>query len=194
MSSSIAEATVDVLLENRIILFTGEVNAQSADLIIRQILYLDNQNNKKDINLYLNCCPGGSVNAGLSIIDTMNSVKSDVATVCMGMCASMGATILSAGTKGKRFILPNAEVMIHQVSSGTEGTNADIQIAAAHTKKLNSRLFKMIADNCNQPLEKIYDDCNRDFWMNSEEAIEYGIVDKIIYPKEDNKDKEDNKN
>lgn len=168
-----------VLLEDRIIFLDSEVTDALSTSIVQQLLYLESKDATKDIYLYINS-PGGSVTAGLSIIDTMNYIRPDVVTIGLGRCASMGATILTCGTKGKRCILPQAEVMIHQVSSGTQGKNADIQVAAQHIAQTNRRLFEMLAKNCNQTVEKIIDDCVADRYMLADEAIAYGVVDKII--------------
>lgn len=168
-----------VLLEDRIIFLDDEVTDALSTSIVQQLLYLESKDATKDIYLYINS-PGGSVTAGLSIIDTMNYIRPDIITVCMGRCASMGATILSFGTVGKRCILPNAEVMIHQASGGGQGKNADIQVIAKHMDRTNRRLFRMLATNCNKPLEKIINDCTADRYMTAEEALKYGIVDKII--------------
>jgi len=149
-----------------------------ANLIVAQLLFLESEDPKKDIFLYVNS-PGGSVTAGLSIIDTMHHIKPDVATVCMGMAASMGSLILSQGTKGKRYILPNAEVMIHQPSGGAYGMASDIDITAKQILKIRERLNKMMAKATGQKLEKIAKDMDRDFYLDAEEAKKYGIVDKV---------------
>lgn len=166
------------LLKERIIFVTGGIEDHMANLIVAQLLFLESEDPKKDIFLYLNS-PGGSVTAGLSIIDTMNHIKPDVATVCVGMAASMGSLILSQGTKGKRFILPNAEVMIHQPTGGAYGQATDIDITAKHILKTRERLNKMLAKATGQKLTKIQQDVDRDFFMDATEAKQYGIVDKI---------------
>lgn len=166
------------LLKERIIFVTGQVEDYMANLIVAQLLFLEADDPKKDIYLYVNS-PGGSVTAGLSIIDTMNHIKPNVATVCVGLAASMGSLILSQGEKGKRFILPNAEVMIHQPSGGAYGQAADIEITANHIIKTRTRLNKMLADATGQKLDKISKDVDRDFFMDAKEAMAYGIVDKI---------------
>jgi len=166
------------LLKERIIFVTGQVEDYMANLIVAQLLFLEADDPKKDIYLYVNS-PGGSVTAGLSIIDTMNHIKPNVATVCVGLAASMGSLILSQGEKGKRFILPNAEVMIHQPSGGAYGQAADIEITANHIIKTRTRLNKMLADATGQKLDKINKDVDRDFFMDAKEAMAYGIVDKI---------------
>jgi ATP-dependent Clp protease protease subunit len=166
------------LLKERIIFVSGEVRDEMANLIVAQLLFLEAEDQKKDITLYVNS-PGGSVSAGLSIIDTMHHIKPDVATVCMGMAASMGSLILSQGAKGKRFILPNAEVMIHQPSGGAYGQASDIDITAKHILKTRERLNRMMAKATSQKLPKIEADMDRDFFMDAEEAQKYGIVDKV---------------
>lgn len=166
------------LLKERIIFVTGEVRDEMANLIVAQLLFLEAEDQNKDITLYVNS-PGGSVSAGLSIIDTMHHIKPDVATVCMGMAASMGSLILSQGTKGKRFMLPNAEVMIHQPSGGAYGQASDIDITARHILKTRERLNKMMTKATGQKMAKIEADMERDFWMDAQESMKYGIVDKV---------------
>jgi ATP-dependent Clp protease, protease subunit len=166
------------LLKERIIFVTGPIEDHMANLIVAQLLFLESEDPKKDIFLYINS-PGGSVTAGLSIIDTMHHIKPDVATVCVGLAASMGSLILSQGAKGKRFILPNAEVMIHQPSGGAYGQAADIDITAKHILKTRDRLNKMLAKATGQKLQKIEQDVDRDFFMDAEEAKTYGLVDKV---------------
>lgn len=166
------------LLKERIIFITGPIEDHMANLIVAQLLFLQSEDPKKDIYLYVNS-PGGSVTAGLSIIDTMHHIKPDVATVCVGMAASMGSLILSQGAKGKRFILPNAEVMIHQPSGGAYGQASDIDITAKHILKIRDRLNKMLAKATGQKLSKIEQDVDRDFFMDAEAAKVYGIVDKV---------------
>jgi ATP-dependent Clp protease protease subunit len=166
------------LLKERIIFVTGGIEDHMANLIVAQLLFLEAEDPKKDIYLYVNS-PGGSVTAGLSIIDTMHHIKPDIATVCVGMAASMGSLILSQGAKGKRFILPNAEVMIHQPSGGAYGQATDIDITAKHILKTRDKLNKMLAKATGQKLSKIEQDVDRDFFMDAEEAKTYGIVDKI---------------
>jgi ATP-dependent Clp protease protease subunit len=166
------------LLKERIIFVTGGIDDYMASLITAQLLFLEAEDSKKDIFLYVNS-PGGSVTAGLSIVDTMNHIKPDVATVCVGMAASMGSIILSQGAKGKRFILPNAEVMIHQPWGGAQGQASDIEITAKHIVKTKNRLNNMLAKATKQPLKQIEKDTDRDFFMDAEEAVKYGIVDKI---------------
>lgn len=171
------------LLKNRIILLSGEIDDNLANSIIAQILYLDSLNHD-DISLYINS-PGGSVTAGMAIFDTMNFVKSDVSTICLGMAASMAAFLLSSGEKGKRYMLPNAEVMIHQPLGGAQGQATEIKIAAEHILKLRDKLNNILAKNTNQKIETIQKDTERDHFMDSEEALKYGIIDKII--KKENK-------
>ncbi len=166
------------LLKNRIILLSGEITDDTANTIIAQILYLDSLNHD-DISLYINS-PGGSVTAGMAIYDTMNFVESDVSTICLGMAASMAAFLLSSGEKGKRYILPNGEVMIHQPLGGAQGQATEIKIAAEHILKLREKLNQMLAGNTNQKIETIEKDTERDNFMDSKEALEYGLVDKII--------------
>lgn len=167
------------LLEDRIIFLTGEVNDISADLVIAQLLHLEGKDPDKDISLYINS-PGGSVTAGMGIFDTMNYIKCDVSTICVGIAASMGAFLLSAGAKGKRYCLPNSEVMIHQPLGGTQGQASDIAIAAEHILRTKKRMNTILSENCNQPLEKVEKDTDRDYYMTAQEALEYGIVDKVF--------------
>ena len=166
------------LLKNRIIILTGEIDDNLASCVVSELLYLDSISND-DISLYINS-PGGSVTAGMAIYDTMNFIKSDVSTICIGIAASMAAFLLSSGEKGKRFILPNAEVMIHQPLGGIQGQATEIKIAAEHILKLRDKLNTILSKNTNQSLEKIKQDTERDNFMDSKEAKEYGIVDKII--------------
>ena len=168
------------LLEDRIIFLTGEINDDMADLIVAQLIYLEGKDATKDISLYINS-PGGSVSAGFAIYDTMNYIKCDVSTICIGMAASMGAFLLSAGAKGKRFTLPNAKMMIHQPLGGTQGQASDIAIQASEILKTKQRLNEILSENTKQPLDKIEVDTDRDFYMNAEEAQQYGLVDKIFY-------------
>ena len=180
--SQFGERAYDIysrLLNDRIIFLGGPIDDHTANLIIAQLLYLDNADSKKDISLYINS-PGGSVTAGLAIIDTMNFIKSDVSTICVGIAASMGALILSSGKKGKRFSLPNSEVMIHQVMGGTEGQASDIAINAKHILRTKDTLNKILAVNTNKKIDQVEKDSDRDYWMTSDEAKKYGIVDDII--------------
>ena len=167
------------LLEDRIVFLTGEVNDISADIVIAQLLYLEGKDPDKDISLYINS-PGGSVSDGFAIYDTIQYIKSNVSTICVGMAASMGAFLLSAGTKGKRYALANSEVMIHQPLGGTQGQATDIQIHAEHILKLKKRLTKILAENCGKPVEEVARDCERDYYMSAAEAKDYGIIDKVF--------------
>jgi ATP-dependent Clp protease protease subunit len=167
------------LLNERIIFLGGEVNDDTANLIIAQLLFLEHSDSKKDISLYINS-PGGSVTAGMAILDTMNHVKCDVSTVCVGVAASMGAVLLSAGTKGKRFILPNAEVMIHQIMGGAEGQASDVEITAKRMLRRKETLNKILAQNTGKKFEQVEKDADRDYWMVADEAKKYGIVDAIM--------------
>lgn len=167
------------LLKNNIIFLSGVIDDDTANIVIAQLLFLQFEDSKKDISLYINS-PGGAITAGLAIVDTMNHIKNDVSTVCVGMAASMGAVILSAGKKGKRFVLPNAEIMIHQPHGGTEGQASDIEISAKRIIKMREELNKILAKNTGQPLSRIEKDADRDFFMSAEEAKKYGIVDKIL--------------
>ena len=166
------------LLKERILFIGGQIEDHMANLVVAQLLFLDAEDSKKDIQLYINS-PGGSISAGLAIIDTMNLVKADVSTVCVGMAASMGSVILSAGAKKKRFALPNSEVMIHQPWGGIEGQATDIEITAKHILATRDRLNKMLAEATGQTLEKVSKDVDRDFFMSAEEAKKYGLVDKV---------------
>ncbi len=180
--TSLGERAYDIysrLLKDRIIILSGPINDEIASLVVAQLIFLENEDPKKDITLYINS-PGGAVHAGLGIIDTMNFVSSDVSTICIGMAASMGAMILSAGTKGKRFVLPNSEVMIHQPLGGAEGQASDIAIAAENILKTRKILYKMLAENTGKTIEQIEKDADRNYWMGAQEAIKYGIVDKVI--------------
>lgn len=166
------------LLKDRIIFLSGEINDNVASIIVSELLYLDAQNHE-DIYLYINS-PGGSVTSGLAIYDTINYIASDVRTIVVGMAASMGAFLLSSGTKGKRFALKNAEVMIHQVLGGANGQATDIQIAAEHILKIKKKLNEILASNTGQSLQKVTNDCERDNYMSASEALEYGLIDEII--------------
>ncbi len=168
------------LLNDRIVFLNGEVNEASASVIVAELLYLEAQDPDKDIQFYINS-PGGSVTDGLAIYDTMQYIKADVSTICVGMAASMGAFLLSSGAKGKRICLPNAEVMIHQVLGETKGQETDIQIEARHMAKIKKNLTEIIARNCGKSYEQVYADCERNNWMSAEEAREYGLIDSVIY-------------
>lgn len=168
------------LLEDRVIFLTGEVNDQVADLIVAQLLFLEGKDSAKDISLYINS-PGGSVSAGFAIYDTMNYIRCDVSTICVGMAASMGAFLLSSGAKGKRFALPNSKIMIHQPLGGAQGQASDIAIQAEEILRTKKRLNEILAANTGQDLAKIEFDTDRDFYMTAEEAEKYGLVDKIFF-------------
>ncbi len=171
------------LLKDRIIFLGEEINATTASLVVAQLLFLESEDPNKDIHMYINS-PGGSVFDGLAIYDTMNYIKCDVATTCIGMAASMGAFLLSSGAKGKRYALPNAEVMIHQPLGGAQGQASDIKIAADHILKNKERLNKILAENTGQPLEVIEKDTDRDNWLDAEVAKEYGLIDEVIVRKD----------
>ena len=168
------------LLNDRIIVLSDEVNDATASLVVAQLLYLEGQDSEKDISLYINS-PGGSVSSGLAIYDTMQYIKCDVSTICMGMAASMGAFLLSSGAKGKRFALPNSEIMIHQPLGGAQGQASDIKIAAEHILRTREKLNKILAENTGKPIEQIALDTERDNWLSAQEAMDYGIVDKVFY-------------
>jgi len=168
------------LLNDRIVFLSEEVNDVTASLVVAQFLYLEAQDPDKDIQFYINS-PGGSITSGMAIYDTIQYIKADVSTICIGMAASMGAFLLSAGTKGKRIALPNSEIMIHQPSGGTQGQATDIQIQAERIAKLKKKMNTILANNTGKTLEQIERDCERDYFMNAEEAKEYGIIDKVIY-------------
>jgi len=168
------------LLNDRIVFLSEEVNDVTASLVVAQLLYLEAQDPDKDIQFYLNS-PGGSITSGMAIYDTMQYIKADVSTICIGMAASMGAFLLSAGTKGKRLALPNAEIMIHQPSGGSRGQATDIQIQAERILKMKKNLNQILAENTGKPLEVIERDCERDFFMSAQEAVDYGIIDKVIH-------------
>ena len=185
-STSRGERSYDIysrLLKDRIIFLGEEVNDVTASLVVAQLLFLESEDPNKDINLYINS-PGGSVTAGMAIYDTMNYIKCDVCTTCIGMAASMGAFLLSGGAKGKRFALPNAEIMIHQPSGGTQGQATDMQIQVERMLKIKQRLNEILAANTGKPLETIKVDTERDNFMTAEEAQAYGLVDKVIYKRQ----------
>lgn len=170
------------LLKDRIVFLSGPIDDNVANIVIAQLLHLEQEDPKKDIQLYINS-PGGSAFGTLAMIDTMNHIKPDVSTICVGMAASGGAWTLTAGTKGKRFILPSAEVMIHQPLSGAEGQVTDMEIKIKQLLRLKERLAKIISDTTGNSMEQVSKDIDRDYWMTAEEAVKYGIVDKIITPK-----------
>lgn len=176
------------LLKERIIFLGDEVNDQTASLVVAQLLFLESEDPNKDIQLYINS-PGGSVTAGMAIYDTMNYVKCDVSTICIGLAASMGAFLLSSGAKGKRFALPNAEVMIHQPSGGAKGQATEIQIVAENILKTKKKLNEILAANTGQTVEKITEDTERDNFMSAEEAKEYGLIDEIVTSRNDTEEK-----
>jgi ATP-dependent Clp protease protease subunit len=167
------------LLKERVVFLVGEVNDHMANLVIAQLLVLESENPEKEISLYINS-PGGSVSAGMAIYDTMNFIKPDVSTLCMGMAASMGAFLLSSGAKGKRFSLPNSKVMIHQPLGGARGQATEIEIAAREIIKTREQLNKILAENTGQPLDRIENDTERDYYLSAAEAKDYGLVDQVI--------------
>lgn len=180
--SSAGERSVDIfsrLLSDRIIVLSDEVNDTTASLVVAQLLFLEGQDNEKDISLYINS-PGGSVSAGLAIYDTMQYIKCDVSTICMGMAASMGAFLLSSGARGKRIALPNSEVMIHQPSGGAQGQATEIEITAQHILRTKKKLNEILAANTGKSVEEIARDTERDNWLSAQEALEYGLVDKVF--------------
>lgn len=183
--SQFGERAYDIysrLLRERIVFLGGPIDENIASIVIAQLLFLESEDPKKDISLYINS-PGGSVTAGLAIIDTMNHIKPNVSTICVGLAASMGAIILSSGTKGSRFALPNAEIMIHQPSGGVEGQASDIEISAKRIIRNREVLNKMLAKNTGKPLSQIDKDVDRDFFLDSAEAVKYGIIDKVLKSK-----------
>ncbi len=167
------------LLNDRIIVLSDEVNDATASLVVAQLLFLESQDSEKDISFYINS-PGGSVTAGMAIYDTMQYIKCDVSTICMGMAASMGAFLLSSGAKGKRYALPNSEIMIHQPSGGAKGQATDIKIVADHILRTKAKLNKILAENTGKDIETIAQDTERDNFMTAQEALEYGLVDKVL--------------
>ncbi len=172
------------LLEDRIVFISGEITDEVANSVVAQLIYLEGKNPDKDIAVYINS-PGGSVTAGMAIYDTMNYIKCDVSTICVGLAASMGAFLLASGTKGKRFALPNSEIMIHQPLGGAQGQASDIQIRAKQIIKIKQKMNKILSEKTGQPLEKIEQDTDRDYYMEAQEAQEYGIVDKIFVKRND---------
>ena len=180
--SPMGERAYDIysrLLKERIIFLTGSISDAVANTVIAQLLFLEHEDAKKDIKLYINS-PGGSVTAGLAIYDTMQYIKPDVSTICVGMAASMGAVLLASGAKGKRITLPNSEILLHQVMGGTEGQAVEIEIAARHILRIKDRLNQIIAKHTGQPFAKVEKDTDRDFHLTAQEAKEYGVVDEII--------------
>jgi ATP-dependent Clp protease protease subunit len=174
------------LLKERIIFLGGPINDVVANIVIAQLLFLDHEDQKRDIKLYINS-PGGSVTAGLAIYDTMQHVKADVSTICVGMAASMGAVLLAAGKKGKRFALPNADILLHQVMGGVEGQATEVEITARHILKIKDRLNQILAKHTGQTIAKIDKDTDRDYYMSAEESKSYGLIDEIIKNKSVNK-------
>ena len=172
------------LLRDRVVFLVGPVNDQTANLVVAQLLFLESENPDKDISLYINS-PGGSVYSGMAIFDTMQFVKPDVSTICVGMAASMGAFLLAAGAKGKRYALPNSRIMIHQPSSGAQGQASDIEIAAREILDVRTRLNRVLAERTGQPVERIERDTDRDNFMSAEDAVSYGIIDKIFVKRGD---------
>ena len=168
-----------ILLKDRIIMIHGEINDVTSNLVVAQLLFLESEDPDKDIYIYINS-PGGSITSGMAIYDTMNYIKPDVCTICIGMAASMGAFLLTSGKKGKRFALPNAEIMIHQPLGGFQGQATDIDIHAKRILKIKDKLNQILSENTNQPLEKIKVDVERDYFMEASEAVEYGLIDKVI--------------
>ena len=171
------------LLKERIIFLTGEINDEIADLVVAQLLFLEGEDPNKDIQIYINS-PGGSVSAGFAIFDTMNYIKCDVSTICVGLAASMGAFLLAAGEPGKRFALPNADIMIHQPLGGAQGQASDIKIHAEKILEIRNRINKILAKETKQPLEKVERDTDRDYYLSPLEAVEYGLIDRVIEKKE----------
>jgi ATP-dependent Clp protease protease subunit len=167
------------LLEDRIIFLTGEIDDALANNVVAQLIYLEGKNPDKDIFLYINS-PGGSVSAGLAIYDTINYIKCDVCTICIGLAASMGAFLLSSGTKGKRYALPNSEIMIHQPLGGAHGQASDIQIQANQIQKIKAKINRILSEKTSKPIEQVEKDTDRDFFMSAEQALDYGIIDKIF--------------
>lgn len=167
------------LLKERIIFLGDEVNDVTASLVVAQLLFLESEDSNKDINLYINS-PGGSVTAGMAIYDTMNYIKCDVSTICVGMAASMGAFLLSGGAKGKRFALPNSEIMIHQPLGGTQGQATDMEIDVKHMLRIKENLISIMADNCGKDYDAVYADCERNNWMTAQQALEYGLIDRVV--------------
>ncbi len=183
--SSLGERAYDIysrLLRDRIIFLSGVIDDHTANIVIAQLLFLENEDPKKDIKLYINS-PGGSVSAAMAMYDTMNHIKPDVSTICVGMAASSAAFLLSSGAKGKRLALPNAEVMIHQVMGGAEGQASDIEIAARHILRTKDKLNKILAKNTGKPLDQVEKDSDRDYFMSAEEAKKYGLIDEIVREK-----------
>ena len=191
--TSTGERSYDIysrLLEDRIIFLTGEINDTTANIVVAQLIYLEGKNPEKDIYLYINS-PGGSVSAGLAIYDTIKYIKCDVVTLCIGLAASMGAFLLTSGTKGKRYALPNSEIMIHQPLGGTQGQASDIEIQARHMQNIKEKINKILSESTGQDIKKIQKDTDRDYYMSAEQAKEYGLIDDIFWTRK--KKTEENK-
>jgi len=187
--SGAGERSYDIysrLLEDRIIFLTGEIDDNTANIVIAQLIYLEGKNPDKDIFFYINS-PGGSVSAGMAIYDTMQYIKCDVSTICIGLAASMGAFLLSSGTKGKRFALPNSEIMIHQPLGGAQGQASDIEIQAKHIKNIKNKLNKILSENTGKTIKEIEKDTDRDNFMSAEEAKKYGLIDEIFVTRKNKK-------
>ena len=181
--TSSGERSYDIysrLLEDRIIFLTGEINDATANIVVAQLIYLEGKNPDKDIFLYINS-PGGSVSAGLAIYDTIKYIKCDVVTICIGLAASMGAFLLSSGTKGKRYALPNSEIMIHQPLGGAQGQASDIEIQARHIQNIKEKINRILSEATGQDIKKVQKDTDRDYYMSAEQAKEYGLIDDIFY-------------
>jgi len=187
--TSSGERSYDIysrLLEDRIIFLTGEINDSVANTVVAQLIYLESKNPDKDISLYINS-PGGSVSAGLAIFDTIRYIKCDVSTICIGLAASMGAFLLASGTKGKRYALPNSEIMIHQPLGGAQGQASDIEIQARHIQQIKEKINNVLSEVTGQELKKVQKDTDRDYYMTAEQAKEYGLIDEIFYTRKTNK-------
>ncbi len=187
--TSSGERSYDIysrLLEDRIIFLTGEINDATANTVVAQLIYLEGKNPDKDICLYINS-PGGSVSAGLAIFDTIRYIKCDVTTICIGLAASMGAFLLASGTKGKRFALPNSEIMIHQPLGGAQGQASDIEIQARHIQKIKEKINQVLSEVTGQDIKKVQKDTDRDYYMSAEEAKAYGLIDEIYYTRKSGK-------
>ena len=187
--TSSGERSYDIysrLLEDRIIFLTGEINDSVANTVVAQLIYLESKNPDKDISLYINS-PGGSVSAGLAIFDTIRYIKCDVSTICIGLAASMGAFLLASGTKGKRYALPNSEIMIHQPLGGAQGQASDIEIQARHIQQIKEKINNVLSEVTGQELKKVQKDTDRDYYMTAEQAKEYGLIDEIFYTRKNNK-------
>ncbi len=188
--TSTGERSYDIysrLLEDRIIFLTGEITDTTANIVVAQLIYLEGKNPEKDIYLYINS-PGGSVSAGLAIYDTIKYIKCDVVTICIGLAASMGAFLLTSGTKGKRYALPNSEIMIHQPLGGTQGQASDIEIQARHMQNIKEKINRILSESTGQDLKKIQKDTDRDYYMSAEQAKEYGLIDDIFVTRKKSND------